>query len=94
MIYEWVRASHFTHLDAQVIGEHLVHLREAYDGLTAAVVVKDAQNLKAPTHTAFEWNDTRAAKEYRLEQARGLLRAMVVVMSAPDDGEKKTRLNI
>jgi len=36
-------------------------------------VLKDAADRKSPYHSFFEWNDTKAAYEHRLWQARQLL---------------------
>src|SRR5262245_41569773 len=36
-------------------------------------VLKDANDRSSPYHTYFQWNDTKAAHEHRLWQARQLL---------------------
>lgn len=43
-------------------------------------VVAYAQNPKTALHEAFEWDDTEAAHQYRLEQARRVIRAVVTVL--------------
>lgn len=51
----------------------------------AAHVVKAARSKKSPLHRAFEWDDTEAAKEYRLFQAGTLRRSIDVrYATAPD----------
>ena len=47
--------------------------------LTAGLVVIEARKQRNPLHKAFEWNDSIAADEYRLEQARRMLRSIEVV---------------
>lgn len=42
-------------------------------------VVEAARPEEAVLHPAFEWDDSTAAEEYRLEQARRLIRAVQVV---------------
>ncbi len=43
--------------------------------LTASGILKMAENESSPLHSIFEWDDTKAAREYRLYQARlGLVR--------------------
>jgi hypothetical protein len=67
--------------DADAIGQHLNDLRERYKGeLTPADVVEDARSHNSPLHSFFEWSDTKAAQQYRLQQARGLIRAVVAVV--------------
>lgn len=53
-------------------------------GLTTEAVVAEAEPPESPLHPAFEWNDAQAGHLYRLDQARHLIRALVIT---PDDGE-------
>lgn len=46
-------------------------------------VVSEAQSEDSPLHRAFEWDDTKAGRQYRLMQARALIRHIEVVY--PDD---------
>lgn len=60
---------------AQTIGEYLDSLG---DDLTPEQVVADAKRQSSPLHEFFQWSDTEAARQYRLDQARYLLRAIKV----------------
>jgi len=42
-------------------------------------VVEEARPRTSPLHSRFEWSDTKAAKAYRLWQARQLIRVVVEV---------------
>lgn len=46
--------------------------------LTADSVVTEAKDKSNPLHKCFEWNNTKAGHQYRLEQARGLIRCIVI----------------
>jgi hypothetical protein len=46
--------------------------------LTADDVVEVAAPPESPLHPHFEWNDGRAAHQFRLEQARALIRSVHV----------------
>ncbi len=46
--------------------------------LTAELVLEEAKKKKSPLHICFEWNDSKAAVKYRLEQARGIIKAVVI----------------
>ena len=48
--------------------------------MTADLVVSAAKSKRSPLHNAFEWDDSAAAHEYRLSQARHLIRHVVVTM--------------
>jgi len=62
-----------------VVGGALEILRTENDGnLTPEVVVTAAQKKRHPLHTQFVWDDTKAAKAWRLNEARYLIRSIVV----------------
>jgi hypothetical protein len=66
--------------DAMAIGRHLEMLRKKGRGeLTPEAVVADATHNNSPLHSFFEWDDSEAAQQYRLQQARGLIRAVVAI---------------
>lgn len=59
------------------------HIRRLYDdngGLTAPMVVESARPKDAPLHGYFEWDDKAAAEEFRLEQARSMIRRVRFVV--------------
>lgn len=63
--------------DVQEIGEALIRLHD--DGeITPESVVEAARSRRSPLHQNFEWDDTVAAREHRLNQARYLIRSVVV----------------
>ena len=65
--------------DPQVVGEHLELLRAQSGGeLTPVAVIDDARNDNSPLHRLFEWDDTEAARQHRLWQARHLIGSVVV----------------
>lgn len=66
-------------LDPQCVGNELERIIEQNDGaLTPAMVVLEARSEFAPLHPHFEWNDGIAADKYRVEQARYLIRSVLV----------------
>ena len=89
MVYRWREGTH-PKVEAQAAGEHLEALRAASGALTARLVVDDAKAAESPLHEAFEWDDSKAADEYRLVQAREIMRGVAVVISDDGDDEEKT----
>lgn len=73
-------------IPADVAGAELQRLYERDGGIRPSAVVEESRPDTAPLHTAFEWDDETAAEQYRLEQARQLVRA-VVLMPEPEQGE-------
>ena len=49
-------------------------------------VVKEAEDENSPLHPYFTWDDDEASRQWRLHQARALIRHIVVIM--PDDKEE------
>lgn len=71
----------------RAVGEVLAEIAEANAGeLRPRDVVDAAKDPASPMHTAFEWDDQKAAHQHRLNQARQLVRSIRVVDSA-EEGE-------
>lgn len=78
MTYAWKDGSQIA-IDAELAGAALEKVRERHQGqLTPEVVLKAAESKKNPLHGYFEWDDTAAARKYRIEQAKYLIRSIVV----------------
>lgn len=93
--YEWSDGARFqagAPKDADIVGRHIDLLRKEQKGeLTAEDVLKDARNPNSPLHGFFEWDDSAAAEQYRLKQARGLIRSVVAVYVSDDRPAVRTR---
>jgi len=85
VIYQWKPGSR-AELDAQAVGEELERIRTKHNGrLESEMVIEAARECGSPLHTAFEWNNKRAADAYRVDQARYLIRSIeVIVEDQPD----------
>ena len=93
--FEFAEGARFqpgNHPDANAVGRHIEMLREKFKGeLTPQDVLDDARHDNSPLHSFFEWNDGAAAEQYRLQQARGLIRAVVAVYVQDDKPAVRTR---
>ncbi len=86
-VYKW-RAHAGVPIPAQVAGEELERIRTVNNGrLAQETVVEEARDKKSPLHPAFEWNDRKAAHQYRLSQAGYVIRMLSVSYV---EGEQKT----
>lgn len=80
------------HPDADIVGTHIEMLREKFKGeLTPQDILDDARNDNSPLHSFFEWDDNAAAEQYRLSQARGLIRSVVAIYVQEDRPAVRTR---
>lgn len=64
--------------DTQKIGECLSKLTDKNGILEPKSVVENARNPNSPLHRNFEWDDTEAANQYRLVQARRIIGAFEI----------------
>lgn len=84
MIYQW-KPNVSVKAEAQAVGDRLEQLREEAGGfLTPDTVVADARSKRSPLHPCFEWDDRKAAVAHRIDQARYILRNLVVSIDVID----------
>lgn len=74
--------------DAEVVGRELEKFGSVVE---PEVVVKMASRKKHPLHRFFEWDDGEAAKQHRIQQARQLINAVVIVHEEPDKAPVQVR---
>lgn len=80
MAYSWKPKVQMP-IPAQIVGERIEQIRVKRGGnLTPSDVVVDARQDHSPLHPCFEWDDHTAAEKYREDQARYLLRQIVVTI--------------
>lgn len=72
--YSWSTPSRFAAVEAGVLGRWLEHLPSR----DPATFVEAARDPESPGHALFEWNDSAAAREHRLVQARVILANLMV----------------
>lgn len=78
-------------VSANVAGECLSRIYHQNGQLTPQSVLKEASAKKHPLHSYFEWNDTKAAKKWRIEQARQLIKCVHVVTTDSDNKKIEVR---
>lgn len=81
--------------DPQVIGEELDRIRVSAGGqLEPQAVVNAARNKKNPLHPFLEWDDSRAAEAFRLDQARAIVRLVRVVDEETEEGSARAFISL
>lgn len=83
MVYEWKAGSRYK-VDANTAGAVCEQL-EAAGNLSAKSLLDVSRPIDAPLHSEFEWNDSVAAEKYREDQARCIIRHLVVRMDESTD---------
>jgi hypothetical protein len=75
-------------LNMKTISEELTYIQELNRGLLdPAKVVEYAENPKTLLHSKFEWDDSKCGIEYRLWQARQIIRLELVVIKDDNYGK-------
>lgn len=78
-MYAWKVGSMHV-VDAEAAGRALEDMVARHGFLTPRLVVEESRPETAPLHDEFEWDDAVAAEKYREEQARYIIRSVVVEM--------------
>jgi hypothetical protein len=90
MRYGWKRK--IKGLSAQIAGEAIESIIQRGNGYIEPMdIVNEARPETNPLHCAFEWDNDKAAEAYRIEQARYLMRILVIVTSNGDEEPIITR---
>lgn len=63
---------------AQVYGDFLEQLKRQHGTITPDLLIKVARNRNCVLHGFFQWDDAKAAAGFRVEQAKWLIRSMLV----------------
>lgn len=77
--YKWKTGSHNSKVSAQIVGETCEKL-EAEKRLNAQTLVDISRPKDSPTHSLFEWDNRKAAEEWRRHQARNIINSIEVVV--------------
>jgi hypothetical protein len=76
----------------ELIRDELEQIRQLHGGLLKPEdVVKFARNKRTALHQEFEWDDARASAEFRLEQARKVIRVAVTILPSPHSDQEPVR---
>lgn len=80
MIYKFRQGNTYRGVDAQTVGDELERIRNANDGrLSTTGVLQWAADESCPIHNCFTWDNERAAEQFRLSEARTLIKSVIVV---------------
>ena len=78
--YKARKGAKFNSKEAQVIGETIESLKDDKGHITSKSVVEEARNKSSSIHKFFEWDNNKAAEEFRLQQARDLVNHVVEIV--------------
>ena len=93
MKYRWTRST-MGGLRAEIVGRELEDIQKRKGALTPDIVLKDASRKTSKIHSCFEWDNTKAAHAFRLNQARYMLRSIEVVIETDDDKDETRTIEL
>ena len=82
MVYKWKTYGYS--VPAKVVGKHFEKLEKKQGELTSQNVLDSARPEKSPIHSLFEWDDSKAAEQFRLKQASQLICNLSVEIETED----------
>jgi hypothetical protein len=85
--YNWKLKGLSKGVDPFAAAKELERLQNIHISLSPEIIVKAAQSKRSVLHLLFEWDDTKAAYNYRIQQARTLLNNIQVTVVT--DGESR-----
>lgn len=85
--YQPAKGAMYSKKQATALGRVLESLGQH---VTPAQVVESARSVRSPIHGMFEWDNTAAAEQYRLWQARSHVNHLEICIETPD-GDIETR---
>ncbi len=78
--YKPRKGSRLNKEQAQKYGQRIAQIIETEGDATAELILEDAKAEDSPLHDFFEWDDTEAARQHRLYQARTIATNIVEVV--------------
>lgn len=77
MVYEW-KGRHYG-VSADVVGKEVEKLEKKYGEVTAKNFVEAARPEDSVLHKLLEWDDTKAAEKWRIQQAGTIICCLNIV---------------
>lgn len=87
--YKWKPGTRIS-AKAEAVGAEIERLTEANKGrLESGMLVESARSKSSPLHRLFDWNDKTAGDSWRQEQAKYILRNIIIVRDTRTEKEPK-----
>lgn len=83
MKYEW-KLPGVVPVSAETAGAEFERIYAKYGKLDSEIVVEESKAESSPLHACFEWDDAKAASEYRRTQASHMIRLLVTTAETTD----------
>lgn len=88
--YKWNEGFSFK-TDANTVGGMIEHLEKKHGSVTGEMLLEASRSELSQTHDLFEWDDAKAAENYRLHTARCAIGQLRVVVTMQNGEQKPIR---
>jgi hypothetical protein len=78
--YKWKIPSFAKNINPDDVVKELSHIKEKYGKLNPEFILKSAKSKKSILHSLFEWDNNKAAEQYRLQQVRCIINNIEVII--------------
>lgn len=85
--YKWNMKGLAKGVDPSLAANELRRIQNVYGRITPEIIVNESEDPQSLLHPIFEWDNKKAAFNYRLQQARVLLNNIKIAVIT--DGESK-----
>ncbi len=65
--------------NTEILQSEIQKIYDEHGEVTPSLVLKKAKLKRNPMHSLFEWDDTIAGNEYRLDQSRRFIRQVTII---------------
>jgi len=89
LIYKRREGATFKEEDTEIIAKIIVEIEKRKGIAKPEDLIEEAEDNNSPIHNLFEWNNTKAAKEYRLQQARNIFNHIEIEVVSENIKDKK-----
>lgn len=91
MVYEYSWSGPKRAVSAEKVAKHISELEKEFGEVTSKIFLDSARSDDSEMHRLFEWDDTKAAENYRMEQARVIIASIRVNVIEEDSAPIITR---
>ncbi len=70
---------------AQVVGPELLRIEAVHQCIKPEIVVDEARSETSPLHSFFTWDDAEAAEHCRQDEARRIIRSVIIIPDPEED---------
>lgn len=80
--------------DAQKCADEIMEICEELESATPQQILEKARDSNTELHKCFTWDDTEAAKKWRISEARAVVRNLKIIEQNPDKQSEPTTIRV